>query len=385
MQLQRPRQLLLRIARSIASAGAVSLIAIALIHLGIGSGMTVALLFVLAILCSAIWWGLPEAICGAVAAAVLLTYFYMPPLGSLKINDPNDWVDMAAFLATAILASNLSARAKRSEYEAIARQRELEVSNTRLEEERRHAEGLLLNILPVEVAHELKLNGLVSPRYFEDVSVMFTDFVGFTTAAEKLAAEDLVALLHEYFTAFDEITKRHGLEKMKTVGDSYMCIGGLPVRNPSHPVDTVRAALEMVQFVVNRPRGDTPVEFSMRVGIHTGPVVAGVVGTLKFAFDIWGDTVNFSSRMESSGVPNRVNISERTYARVKDFFECEHRGKILTKDKREVDMYLVQDVSSRLASPEEFARRYNVYFQRSPPESRTSNRGELSGTDVSAA
>jgi adenylate cyclase len=199
---------------------------------------------------------------------------------------------------------------------------------------------------------------------------MFTDFVGFTTAAEKLAAEDLVALLHEYFTAFDEITKRHGLEKMKTVGDSYMCIGGLPVRNPSHPVDTVRAALEMVQYVVERPRGEVPVEWAMRVGIHTGPVVAGVVGTLKFAFDIWGDTVNFSSRMESSGVPNRVNISERTYARVKDFFECEHRGKILTKDKREVDMYLVQGVSPRLAAPEEFARRYNVYFQKSPPESR---------------
>lgn len=360
---------MLRIARSIASAGAVCLIAAVLVRLGIGSGMTVALLFVLSILCAAIFWGLPEAISGAVAAALLLAYFYMPPVGSLKISDPNDWVDMAAFLATAILASNLSARAKRSAYEAISRQKELEVSNTRLEEERRHAEGLLLNILPGEVARELKLNGLVSPKYFEDVSVMFTDFVGFTTAAEKLAAEDLVAVLHEYFTAFDEITKRHGLEKMKTVGDSYMCIGGLPVRNPSHPVDAVLAALEMVQFVERR-QGDLPVDWSMRVGIHTGPVVAGVVGTLKFAFDIWGDTVNFSSRMESSGVPNRVNISERTYARVKDFFECEHRGKILTKDKREVDMFLVQRIAPRLESPEEFARRYNVYFQKSPPENR---------------
>jgi adenylate cyclase len=124
-----------------------------------------------------------------------------------------------------------------------------------------------------------------------------------------------------------------------------------------------------VQFVERR-QGDLPVDWSMRVGIHTGPVVAGVVGTLKFAFDIWGDTVNFSSRMESSGVPNRVNISERTYARVKDFFECEHRGKILTKDKREVDMFLVQRIAPRLESPEEFARRYNVYFQKSPPENR---------------
>ena len=235
-----------------------------------------------------------------------------------------------------------------------------------MDEERRRAEGLLLNILPGEIAQELHVKGLVSPRYFEDVTVMFTDFVGFTTSAEKLAAEDLVALLHEYFTAFDDIARRHGIEKMKTVGDSYMCIGGLPMRNPSHPVDTVRAALEMVRFVAERPRNGAPVEWAMRVGIHTGPVVAGVVGTLKFAFDVWGDTVNFASRMESSGVPNRVNISERTYARVKDFFDCQHRGKIMTKDKREVDMFLVGAILPKLADPEEFARRYQVYFQKSP-------------------
>ena len=370
MQLQRPRQLLLRIVRSLASAGAMGLITAALIYLGRGGGMTAALVFVLAILCAAIWWGLAEAISAAVAAAILLAYYFIPPAGSLKIEDIDDWVDLAAFLATAILASDLSARARRSAYEAIARQKELEVSNHRLEEERARAEGLLLNILPGEVARELQANGLVSPKYFADVTVMFTDFVGFTTSAEKLAAEDLVALLHEYFTAFDEITKRYGLEKMKTIGDSYMCIGGLPVRNPSHPVDTVLAALEMVRFVAERPRGDLPVDWSMRVGIHTGPVVAGVVGTLKFAFDVWGDTVNFSSRMESSGVPNRVNISDRTYARVKDFFDCEHRGKILTKDKREVDMFLIQGISARLASPEEFARRYEVYFPKSLPQNR---------------
>lgn len=365
MQLKRPSQPGLRIARSMGSVGAIALIAAAFNFFGHGSAITVSLAFVLAILCAATWWGLPEAVSGAFAASALLVYYFIPPLHSFKIEDIDDWVDLAAFLATSILASDLSARAKRSAYEAIARQRELEVSNRRLEEERGRAEGLLLNILPVEVAQELKSKGLVSPKYFEDVTVMFTDFVGFTTSAEKLAAEELVALLNDYFTAFDEITKRHGLEKMKTVGDSYMCIGGLPVRNPSHPVDTVLAALEMVRFVVERPRSDLPVEWGMRVGIHTGPVVAGVVGTLKFAFDVWGDTVNFSSRMESSGVPNRVNISERTYARVKDFFACEHRGKILTKDKREVDMYLVQDILPKLTAPEEFARRYQVYFQKS--------------------
>src|SRR6185312_3494118 len=327
MHLQRPRQILFRVARSIASAAVMALITAALVAIGRGSDTTATLLFVLAILCEAIWWGMPEAIAGALAATPLLAYYFMPPIGSLKIRSLDDWIDLAAFLLTAILASDLSARARRSAYEAIARQKALEVSNQRLEEERLRAEGLLLNILPGEVARELGVRGLVSPKYFEDVSVMFTDFVGFTTSAEKLAAEDLVTLLNEYFTAFDEITRRHGLEKMKTVGDSYMCIGGLPTRNPSHAVDTILAALEMVRFVEERPRGDLPVDWSMRVGIHTGPVVAGVVGTLKFAFDIWGDTVNFSSRMESSGVPNRVNISDRTWSRVKDFFECEHRGK----------------------------------------------------------
>ncbi|HEX4276603.1 MAG TPA: adenylate/guanylate cyclase domain-containing protein, partial [Bryobacteraceae bacterium] len=287
-----------------------------------GSNSTVALIFVLAILCAAVWWGLAEAVTGAATGALLLVYYFIEPVHSLKVEDVDDWVDLAAFLATAILASDVSARARRSAYEAIARQKELEVSNHRLDEERRRAEGLLLNILPAEVARELDIKGLVAPKFFEDVTVMFTDFVGFTTSAEKLAAEELVALLNDYFTVFDEITKKHGLEKMKTIGDSYMCIGGLPMRNPSHPVDTVLAALEMVTYVRERPPGDLPVEWGMRVGIHTGPVVAGVVGTRKFAFDVWGDTVNFSSRMESSGVANRVNISERTHARVKDFFAC---------------------------------------------------------------
>jgi len=366
MQLIRPRQIGLRIVRSIAVIGAVALFSAAFIYSGFGTGMTAALAFVLAILCAATWWGLPEAVSGAIVAAALLVYYFIPPIHSFKMTHVDDWLDLAAFLATAILGSDLSSRAKRSAWEAIARQKELEVSNTRLVEERRRAEGLLLNILPVEVAHELELKGLVSPKYFEDVTVMFTDFVGFTTSAEKLAAEELVALLHEYFTAFDEITRRYGLEKMKTVGDSYMCIGGLPVRNPSHPVDAVLAGLAMVKYVAERPRGSTPVEWAMRVGIHTGPVVAGVVGTLKFAFDVWGDTVNFSSRMESSGVANRVNISERTYTRVKDFFNCTPRGKIMTKDKREVDMFLVEGILPKLEPPEEFARRYQLYFQKDP-------------------
>ncbi|HYL73356.1 MAG TPA: adenylate/guanylate cyclase domain-containing protein [Bryobacteraceae bacterium] len=238
--------------------------------------------------------------------------------------------------------------------------------------EKRVSESLLLNILPGEVADELRAKGLVSPKYFEDVTILFTDFVGFTLSTEKLAADELVEMLHDYFTAFDQIVGRYRLEKMKTIGDSYMCISGLPVRNPSHPVDTVMAAFEMLQAVKERARPDRPVQWKVRIGIHTGPVIAGVVGINKFAFDIWGDTVNYSSRMESSGEADRINLSERTYSRVKDFFACEYRGKVLTKDKREMDMYFANGILPALVNgstevpPPAFVKRYNIYFQKDP-------------------
>ena len=239
--------------------------------------------------------------------------------------------------------------------------------------EKRVSESLLLNILPGEVADELRSRGIVSPKYFEDVTILFTDFVGFTLSTEKLAAEELVELLHDYFTAFDQIVARYKIEKMKTIGDSYMCISGLPMRNPAHPVDMVMAAFEMLQAVRERQRPDRLAQWKVRVGIHTGPVIAGVVGINKFAFDIWGDTVNYSSRMESSGEANRINLSERTYSRVKDFFQCEHRGKVLTKEKRELDMYFANGIlpglldGSERIPPPAFARRYHVYFQKDPP------------------
>ena len=249
---------------------------------------------------------------------------------------------------------------------------ELHQRQAELEAARHRSEALLLNILPARAAKELTEKGSVDPRYFEDVTIMFTDFVGFTLSTEKLAAEDLVHALHDYFTAFDQISRRYGLEKLKTIGDSYMCLSGLPVRNPAHPVDVVMAAIEMLQAVQTR-RLLNPQGWGVRIGIHTGPVVAGVVGIEKFAFDIWGDSVNFSSRMESSGAPNRINVSERTWSRVKDFFECEHRGRVQTKDKREVDMYFVNGVlpslldESGACPPPAFARRYRTYFEHDPP------------------
>jgi len=272
----------------------------------------------------------------------------------------------------ASLLSVVLDRVQASEKLVVAN-RELEQRHQQVEQQKRVAESLLLNILPGQVADELRAKGMVSPKYFEDVTILFTDFVGFTLSTEKLAAEELVQMLHDYFTAFDQIVARYGLEKMKTIGDSYMCISGLPVRNPAHPVDTVLAAFEMLHAVEERARADRPVQWKVRIGIHTGPVIAGVVGINKFAFDIWGDTVNYSSRMESSGEANRINLSERTYSRVKDFLACDYRGKVLTKDKRELDMYFATGIQPGLMNggegvpPPAFLRRYNVYFQKDPP------------------
>ena len=258
---------------------------------------------------------------------------------------------------------------KRLRDEERLRTAQMETAFQEAERQKQVAEGMLRNILPAKIAQELQSAGTVEPMYFEDVTIGFTDFVGFTVATEKLAAEEIVGLLHEYFTAFDRIVSRYGLEKMKTIGDSYMFVSGMPDRRPSHPVDAVLAALEMVETVRAMARPNDGIEWQMRVGLHTGPVIAGVVGIHKFAFDVWGDSVNFSSRMESSGAPNRVNLSERTYSRVKDFVRCTPRGRVLTKDGREADMFFADGVHEKLIDagvegiPAAFARRYRIYFQ----------------------
>jgi class 3 adenylate cyclase len=261
---------------------------------------------------------------------------------------------------------------KRLRDEQQRKTRELERAMEEAETQRRESELLLRNILPAQIAEELRGRGQVEPRYFEDVTILFSDFVGFTRATEDLAAEDLVNLLHTYFTAFDRIVDRYGLEKLKTIGDSYMLVGGLPERNPSHPVDAVMAAFEMVKAVEDLSTEEAP--WRVRIGIHTGPVIAGVVGIKKFAFDIWGETVNFSSRMESAGAPNRVNLSARTYSRVKDFFECEPRGQVNTKEGKAHDMYFAKGILPKLIDdrtqpvPPAFIRRYRIYFQKGPPD-----------------
>lgn len=251
--------------------------------------------------------------------------------------------------------------------------KKLEDRHEDLEKQRQVSESLLLNILPIKVAQELQKKGSVEPSYYEDVTIIFTDFVGFTLSTEKVAAEDLVHALNDHFTSFDQIIGRYGLEKLKTIGDSYMCVGGLPERNPSHPVDAVMAAFEILKAVNKRKGLPCLVNWNVRIGIHTGSVIAGVVGIKKFAFDIWGESVNLASRMESSGAPNRINLSHATYMRVKDFFEFEHRGKVRTKDNREFNMHFVKGILPTLVGestqnpPHAFLRRYRVYFQKAPP------------------
>ncbi len=241
------------------------------------------------------------------------------------------------------------------------------------EQQRQNAESLLLNILPQEVARELNEKERVAPKYFEDVSILFTDFAGFTDATEKLAVDELVSALHDYFTAFDHITARYGLEKLKTIGDSYMCAAGLPVRNPSHPVDAVLAAFEMIKAVRQRKVPQNPAQWSVRIGIHTGAVIAGVVGIQKFSFDIWGDSVNYAKRMESRGQSDRINISDRTHARVKDFFTCTHHGQITTHKEKSFEMYFVNGILPGLMDEDSgqpsaaFAERYRLYFQKPFP------------------
>ncbi len=249
--------------------------------------------------------------------------------------------------------------------ETIVEERTVEVRQQRdeIQAQERKSNSLLLNILPSSVADELKATGFVKPVGFENVTVCFTDFVGFTVSSETMAPADLVNALNLYFTCFDEIVARYQLEKLKTIGDSYMFASGLPASRPSHAVDAVLAALEMVEVVNGLKAHSNGMGWNIRVGLHSGPVIAGVVGTRKFAFDIWGDTVNFAARMESSGVPGRVNMSERTCRLTRGLIECQSRGMVRIKEGRELPMFLAEGLAM---PPEAFAARYRAEFGEEP-------------------
>lgn len=233
-------------------------------------------------------------------------------------------------------------------YLDAARRRELERLVTErtaeLEEEKHKSDELLLNILPAEMAQELKEKGAAKARRHECVTVFFSDFKDFSKIAENMEPEELVAEVDYLFRAFDEIIEQNGLEKIKTIGDAYMCVGGIATNCDEQPIKVIRAALEIQAFMkaveMERSINGRP-HFQARIGIHTGPVVAGVVGIKKFAYDIWGDTVNIAARMEETSEIGRVNVSASTYQLIKDYFDCTYRGKITAKNKGEIDMYFV--------------------------------------------
>ena len=224
---------------------------------------------------------------------------------------------------------------------------QIQQQHTALGEEKKKSDDLLLNILPEETAEELKRTGRAKAMRHEQVSVMFTDFENFTQASEKMSAEELVNEIHYCYSAFDRIISAYPIEKIKTIGDGYMCAAGLPLANVNHALDLVKAALEIQKFMkeYQEERMKTGRDyFVARIGIHSGTVVAGVVGTKKFAYDIWGDTVNLAARMEAGGVPGMVNISESTMELVKNYFDMEYRGNLEVKNKGEMRMYFVKTI-----------------------------------------
>ena len=235
-------------------------------------------------------------------------------------------------------------------------QREINQQNKAIEEERKKSEDLLLNILPFEVARQLKSKGEAKPRNYKLTTVMFLDFVNFTELTRKLSPGDLVAILDSYFTKFDDIVEKHFVEKIKTIGDAYMCVGGLPLRNRSNPFNVVLAGLEMQKVIyemMEETRTDEGLEWKCRIGIHTGAVMAGVVGKKKYIYDIWGHTVNIAARMQEESNVGMVNVSGETHHAIKDYFECTYRGKIAMKNSEDADMYFVNRLKPEFSEDKE--------------------------------
>ena len=229
----------------------------------------------------------------------------------------------------------------------VSRARARKKANLALAVEKRKSDDLLLNILPEKVAEELKTSGKVQSVRYEDASILFTDFQGFTTVAADMAPEELIAMLEELFAAFDRITEKYGLEKIKTIGDAYMAVAGLPHPDHNHAIHAVAAAMEMQeymdQWIGRQHRRNQPI-WQLRIGINSGPVVAGVIGKKKFAYDIWGDAVNVASRIESACEAGKVNISAATYERVRYFCDCEPKRTAPLKNKGLMDMYHVREI-----------------------------------------
>jgi class 3 adenylate cyclase len=233
---------------------------------------------------------------------------------------------------------------------------ELETARASVAAEKARAEELLANILPQSIAEEIKAHGKVAPRHFPEATILFADFRNFTMLAERAEPAMLIGLLDQYFRAFDAVVARHGLEKLKTIGDAYMAVAGVPNPARLHVVDACLAALEMQEAVAKlkaqRDKLRLP-SLELRIGIHTGPVVAGVVGSHKFTYDIWGDSVNVAARLEANCEPGRINVSEPVYQHVKSLFDATPRGSVEIKNKAPVAMHFLDRLKPELSADAE--------------------------------
>lgn len=259
---------------------------------------------------------------------------------------------------SAIKYSNKRLRETKLKLEEIVKERtnEIILQKKLIEKEKEQSDKLLLNILPFKIAEELKTNGSATTKSFEMVTVMFSDFKDFTIIAEKIAPQQLIDHLNKCFMFFDDVCIRHNIEKIKTVGDSYMCAGGVPIKNKTNPVDVILAAFEIRDYINKEKKKQAEkgmMLWKIRIGIHSGPIISGVVGKKKFAYDIWGDTVNTASRMEQGSMPNKINVSGTTYELTKDFFDFTYRGKIPVKHKDDIDMYFVERIKKELSVDDE--------------------------------
>jgi class 3 adenylate cyclase len=226
------------------------------------------------------------------------------------------------------------------ESQKVELERQVMERTSELASARERSEALLENILPRPIIDELAANGTVEPRRHEEATILFTDFAGFTGTVATIPARRLVQELDEIFRAFDGIVAGFGLEKIKTIGDAYMAAAGLPLPASDHAQRCVAAGVALCDYIAQRNQG-AALKWGLRVGVHSGAVVAGVVGRHKYAYDVWGDTVNIASRLESAGEPGKVNISAYTYELVRDAFDCDYRGKVAAKGKGEIDMYFI--------------------------------------------
>ncbi|HEY9124086.1 MAG TPA: adenylate/guanylate cyclase domain-containing protein, partial [Bacteroidales bacterium] len=235
-------------------------------------------------------------------------------------------------------------------------EQEVKKANEDLAREKKRSDELLLNVLPYETAEELKKTGKARPKQYQLTTILFTDFINFSRIAENITPEQLVSNLDQYFIKFDSIINKYNLEKIKTIGDAYMCAGGIPAANKSNPFTVVLAGLEIQKYMkalrVKTEDTDNP-SWKLRLGIHSGELVTGVVGEKKFAYDIWGDSVNTASRIESAGEAEKVNISGSTFNIIKDYFDCSYRGKIKVKNKGEIDMYFVNRIIPEFSADKE--------------------------------